>query len=180
MFARSSTVWRQSREGEQPIAGFLQAVGDGAVLEPPFAKERLAARFDLPARLGVDHVVVIGGDLVMQALGGVREQVSVLVDRAALDRHAIPDSGNRLVEAGGAINDEELRPPQPAFDEIVEDGASGLGALAAHALDREQHLLAVRAHAENNEQRDRGCLAIEPHAHHRAVENEPHDRFIGQ
>ena len=36
-------VRRQSREGEQPIAGFLQAVGDGAVLEPPLADEGLAA-----------------------------------------------------------------------------------------------------------------------------------------
>ena len=47
--------------------------------------------------------------------------------------------------------------PQPAPDEIVEDSAPGLGALPAHALDREQHLLAVLAHAENDQQRD-GCL----------------------
>src|SRR5208282_378330 len=78
------------------------------------------------------------------------------------------------------IDDDELGPPQPALDEIVEHRAPGLGALAAHALDREQHLLAVRAHAEDDEQRDRSCLAVEPHAHHGAVENEPHDRFIGQ
>src|SRR5665811_399490 len=82
--------------------------------------------------------------------------------------------------AGCAVDNEELGPPQPALDEIVEDSAPGLGALAAHALDREQHLLAVRAHAEDNEQRDGGRLAIEPHAHHGAVENEPHDRLLGQ
>jgi hypothetical protein len=34
---------RQAGEGEQPVAGFLQAVGDGAVLEPPLADEGLAA-----------------------------------------------------------------------------------------------------------------------------------------
>src|SRR5437868_15117897 len=28
---------RQLRKAEQSVAGFLQAVGDGAVLEPPFA-----------------------------------------------------------------------------------------------------------------------------------------------
>ena len=36
---------RQPSEGEQPIAGFFQAVGDGAMFEPPFADERLAAGF---------------------------------------------------------------------------------------------------------------------------------------
>ena len=58
--------------------------------------------------------------------------------------------------------------------------APGLGALAAHALDREQHLLAVLAHADDDEQRDGGGLAVEPHPHHGAVENEPHDRLFGK
>ncbi len=58
--------------------------------------------------------------------------------------------------------------------------APGLGALAAHALDREQHLLAVGAHAEDDQQRDGGRFAVEPHPHHRAVEDEPHDRLFGQ
>src|SRR5947207_9313507 len=39
---------RQSREAEEPVAGFLQAVGDGTMLEPPFADERLAPRLDPP------------------------------------------------------------------------------------------------------------------------------------
>src|SRR5258708_35695430 len=75
-----------------------------------------------------------------------------------------------------AIDDEEFRPPQPAIDEVSEDSAPGLGALAAHALDREQHLLAVLAHAENDQQRDRCRLAVEPHAHHGAVEDQAHNR----
>src|ERR1700720_3713298 len=89
---------RQSCEGEQPIAGFLQAVGDGAVLEPPLADEGLATGFNLLARGGVDHVGVVGGDLLVQALGGVREEIAMLVNRAALDRHAVPDDGDGLVE----------------------------------------------------------------------------------
>jgi hypothetical protein len=32
---------RQAREGEQAVAGFFQAIGDGAVLEPPLADEGL-------------------------------------------------------------------------------------------------------------------------------------------
>src|SRR5436189_156231 len=73
-----------------------------------------------------------------------------------------------------------LRTPQPAIDEVSEDSAPSLGALAAHALDREQHLLAVLAHAENDQQRDGGRLAVEPHAHHGAVEDQAHDRLPGQ
>ena len=164
---------RQSCEGEQPIAGFLQAIGDGAVLEPPLADEGLAAGFNLLARGGVDHVGVVGGDLLVQALGGVREEIAMLVNRAALDRHAVPDDGDGLVEPRRAVDDEELGPSQTALDEIVEDGAPGLGALAAHALDREQHLLAVLAYAKDDKERDRSRFAVEPRAHHCAVDNEP-------
>src|SRR5271167_5183505 len=116
----------------------------------------------------------------MQVLWRVREKVPVLVDRAALHRHAVPDGGDGLVEPGCAVDDEELGPPQPALDEIVEDGTPGLGALTTHALDREHHLLAVLAYADDDEERDGGRFAVEPHAHHGAVENEPYDRLFGQ
>jgi hypothetical protein len=36
-------IWRQPRETEEPRAGFLQAVGDGAMLESPFADAGLLA-----------------------------------------------------------------------------------------------------------------------------------------
>jgi hypothetical protein len=36
-------AWRQAGEGEQTVARFLQAFGDGAVLEPPLADQGLAA-----------------------------------------------------------------------------------------------------------------------------------------
>src|SRR5665811_1959447 len=126
---------RQASEGEQTFPCLFQAVGDSAVLEPPFANEGLAADLYLLGCRRVDHVVVIRGDLVMQALGCMREKISVLVNRAALHRHAVPDSRDGLVESRRAIDDEKLGPPQPALDEIVEDSAPRLGALAAHALD---------------------------------------------
>jgi hypothetical protein len=66
---------------------------------------------------------------------------------AALDRHAVPYGGNRLVEPQRAVDGEELGRASRAIDEIVEDGAPSLAALTAHAFDREQHLLAVLAHA---------------------------------
>jgi hypothetical protein len=39
---------------------------------------------------------------------------------------------------------------------------------------------AVLAHADHHKKRDRGRLAVEPHAHHRAVEDQPHDRLGGE
>ena len=68
----------------------------------------------------------------MQALWRVRKEVPVLVDRAALHRHAVPYGCYRLVEPRRAIDDEKLRADASrARDEIVEDGAPSLGALPA-------------------------------------------------
>ena len=41
--------------------------------------EGFAACFDLFACVRVDHIFVVGADLVMQALGGVREEITVLM-----------------------------------------------------------------------------------------------------
>jgi hypothetical protein len=85
---------RQPGEAEQAVAGFLQAIGDGAMLEPPFADESLAAGLDLLRRRRVDHVGVVGGDFVVQAFGCMGQKVPVLVNRASLDWDAVPNGGN--------------------------------------------------------------------------------------
>src|SRR5712664_4347156 len=85
-----------------------------------------------------------------------------------------------LSSPGRAIDDEEFGTPEPTLDEITMHRAPGFGALAAHALDGEQHFLAVGAYPKYNEQRDRGRLAVEPHANDGAVEDQPHDRLLGQ
>ena len=54
------------------IAGLLQAVGDGSVPEPPFAQEGLPALLDVLGGGGVDHVGVVGRDLLVQPLDRVR------------------------------------------------------------------------------------------------------------
>src|SRR6202022_1979813 len=171
---------RRAKVNKRSPASSRLSGGNSGVLEPPFSDKGLAADLDLLRSRGIDHVVVIRGDLVMQALGCMREKISVLVNSAALHRPSVPDRGKGLVEPRRTVDNEELGPPQPALDEIVEDSAPGLGALAAHALDREQHLLAVRAHAEDNEERDRGRLAVEPHANDGAVEDQTRDRLLGQ
>jgi hypothetical protein len=102
-------AWRQTREGEQPVAGFFQAVGHGVVFEPPLADEGLAAGFDLLWGRRVDHVGVIGGHFVVQALGRVGEQVPMLVNRASLDRHAVPDGCDCVLEPWRTIDDEANR-----------------------------------------------------------------------
>ena len=88
----------------------------------------------------------------MQALGRVGEQVAMLMNRAPLDRHAIPDSGNRLLQPWRPVNDEELRPSQAARDQVVEHRTPRLRALAAHVPDRQQHLLAILAHPDHDEE----------------------------
>ena len=88
---------RQSCVGEQPIAGFLQAIGNGAVLEPPLSDEGLAAGFNLLARGGVDHVGVVGGDLLVQALGGVREEIAMLSRAKAWRRRWLNVAGGLLL-----------------------------------------------------------------------------------
>jgi len=103
---------------------------------------------DLLARRRVDHVVVIGGDLLAQPLRRVRQQVPVLVHCTALDRHAVPHGGDRVFEPRCAIDDEEFGPPEATLDEIVEHRTPGLGALAAHTLDGDQHFLACRRSAD--------------------------------
>jgi hypothetical protein len=44
---------RQAGEGEEAVAGFLQAVGDGAMTQPPRADEGLTAGLDFLGRGGV-------------------------------------------------------------------------------------------------------------------------------
>ena len=45
----------------------------------------------------------------------------MLVNRAALERHAVPDDGDGLVEPRRAVDDEELGPSQAALDEIIKE-----------------------------------------------------------
>jgi hypothetical protein len=71
---------RQLGEGEELFVSFLEAIGNRPALKPPLADEGLAPGFDLLGRGRIDHVGVIGGDLVMQALGRVGEQIAMLMD----------------------------------------------------------------------------------------------------
>ena len=110
----------------------------------------------------------------------MRQQVPMLVHGAALHWYAIPDSGKRLLQSRRAIDDEEFRPPQATLDQVVENRAPGFSAFSAHAFDCKQHLLAIRTHAEHDQQRDRCGFSIEPDANDRAVEDQPHNRLRGK
>src|SRR5512132_1681368 len=131
---RAPLAGRQAGEGEQPVTRFLQAVGDRPALQPPLAQEGLAPFLDLFRGFGVDHVGIVGRDLFVQMVGGVREQVPVLVDGAALGRHLGPQRRQRLLEAGSAVDDQEFGRLQPAGDQVVEERPPSGLALAAHVL----------------------------------------------
>ena len=57
------------------------------------------------------------------------EESNECADRAA----GVWSGGNRLVEPRRAVDDKEFGPSQAAINEIVENGAPSLAALAAHA-----------------------------------------------
>src|ERR1044071_9021605 len=108
------------------------------------------------------------------------QDVSMLVNRAPLCGHPVPDGGQCPLKPRCAVHDEELRPAKAPVDEVVENGTPGLGRFPAHVLDGEQRLLPVLAHPNDDEERDRGRLAVEPHPDHRPVEDEAHDRLLMQ
>src|SRR5271166_5059517 len=114
--AEGSTVWvlirRLNSSCRRSIAfdvriDFHWLIGDRAAFQPPFADERLALRRDLRLRVGVDHIVVIGGDFLVQPVGRVGEKIAMLVHRAALDWHVAPERGKSFLEALRAIDDDE-------------------------------------------------------------------------
>ena len=114
----------------------------------------------------------------MQPVWRVGEKVAVLVHRAALNRRLGPERCERPIKAGTAIDDNEFRRLHAARDQVVQQRPPSRFALPAHVLDRQQHFLAVGAHAQRDEQRDRGRLLVEPHTHNRAVEYEADDGLV--
>ena len=98
----------------QPVAGFLQTVGDGLAAQPPFAQERLALVLDFIRRRGIDHVVVIRRDLLEQSFRRMGEQIAVLVHGAALGGHIAPKLGERPLKSWppSTIRNSGLRRPR--------------------------------------------------------------------
>ncbi len=124
--AVASPKWATTRKAEQLLAGLVQALGDGAMREPPFKNEGLEALLDLLARCRVDHVIVVGDDLLAQPLGRIASRLWSLCNGATLHRDSMPDRGDRGLERRGAVDDEKLRSPQTAPDQIVEYCPPGL------------------------------------------------------
>jgi len=101
-----------------------------------FPDEGLAAFLDLDRGVGVDHVAVILGQLVVHRLRGMAEKVAMLVDRAALDGQVLaPERHERGFQPWGTVDNHELRPLQAARIEIGEELAPGRLALSTHILD---------------------------------------------
>ena len=65
-------VVREAQEGEELLASLFQAGSDWGAAQAPFAQECLALGVHLLGRLGVDHVGVVGTDLVVPPRETVR------------------------------------------------------------------------------------------------------------
>jgi hypothetical protein len=170
---------RRAAASEEPVAGFLQALGDGTVLEPPLADTGLVTRRDLLARRRVDHVVVISGELLMQTFKDLSKQVPVLVNRASLHRYAVPDRRDGVLEPRGTVDDEELWPPQATFINVLESRRVKLRCSPPMVLTASSTFWpSARTPMTSSEMEV--AWRSSPHANDRAVKNEPDDRFIGQ
>ena len=105
----------------------------------------------------------------------------MLVHGAALDEPCPGHSGRqRLFETRRAVDDDQLRRRQSTPDEIVEQRAPGRLAFSAHALDRQQHLLAVGARRVRSATDDRGRPSSSRTRATVPSRIKPHDRLFGE
>ena len=131
---RFPLIGRIEQEGEQVGSRLLKAGGDRRALQPPLAHERLSPGFDRLDRLGVDHVGVVGADLVVQLLWCMGKEVAMFMHRAPLNRHGGPEGGKGRLQARRTIDDQQVRGGELAGDQIVQEGAPRRFALAAHVV----------------------------------------------
>lgn len=107
-------------EGEEPVAGFFKAVGHRPTLEPPLAEERLAPLLELGGGIGVDHVPIALGALILHMLRRIDQEVAVLVNRATLDLQVLaPQRHERGLETRGTVDDHELRSYNATLVEVI-------------------------------------------------------------
>ena len=77
-------------------------------LSLPFADERLAPRFNLLLRFGVDHIPVVVGDFLMQPFRRMGQKVAMFVNRAALNGDIRPQGRQGFFKPRRAVDDDEL------------------------------------------------------------------------
>ena len=102
----------------------------------------------------------------------------MLVHGAALDSHVGPQRRHRLFEARRAVDDDSSGVRNPRRTRSRRAAHADRLAFPAHALDREQHLLAVGARASATSSRSRSPFCRAGRA--TAVEDQPHDRLFGE
>ena len=127
----------------------------------------------LPGRVGVDHVGVIGGDLLVELLGGVGQEIAMLVNRAALDRHAFQRTAIAFSSPGAPATMTNLGRRKPRATSRP-GGRARPRAFAAHARDASSTFWPSRERQGPPAPRRRSP-SVEPHADHGAVEDEPDD-----
>ncbi len=108
------------------------------------------------------------------------QQVAVLVDRTALERHVVPQRCDRLLQAGRAINDQQFGRCQAPGHQVIQESAPGCLAFATHVAQGKQHLLAVAANPQRHQHREAGRLPVEANPDDGAVEDQADDVVSGK
>jgi hypothetical protein len=122
----------QPREREELVAGFLQAGRDGFGFVAPFADEGLVLFLDGLMIIGIDHIGVVGRNLVGEPFRRVCDQVPELVRRAAPHGQIGPQRHERLLQSGRAVDSLDLaqRVLETAVSRLRRQRRTALGAAA--------------------------------------------------
>src|SRR5262249_12495203 len=110
----------------------------------------------------------------------MRSQIAAFMHGTALNWKIRPQTGYRVLEPRGAVDDRQLRRLQPACDQTVGQRAPCRLTLPTPAAHRQQDLLSVAPQAQYYQQRYRRRLAVKAYAHSRPVEDQSHDIFRRQ
>ena len=93
--------------------------------------------FRISRRFGIGHVAIVIAQLLVHMLGGMSQQVAVLVDRAPLDGQIVaPERHDRHFQPRRAVDDHKLGTIEAALIQIFEKLTSCGGALAPHIHNR--------------------------------------------
>jgi hypothetical protein len=71
---------------------------------------------------------------------------------AALHQRLGPHQPERLLQPRRAVDDDEIRRPKAAGDEVIKQTPPGRLALTAHVAHCQQHLLAIAPNAQHHQQ----------------------------
>ena len=160
---------RIAQEGERPLAGLLETANHHGATQALFAQKSLSGGDRQSGSLSVDHPAVVWGDLLMDLLRRMGDEVAQLVHRTVLHRRSPPHRRQCCLQALASVDDDQLGRSQAARLQVLQQIAPGRLALSGQRrFQSQQLLLPVGSHAQGHQDRKRRAVA---------VEDQPHDRL---